>query len=161
MEEEIIKTEKIDNEIKVEEDKPEYIEQYNNMVKYLKVIYNDTTVLHHNISSPSFFGDHENLGELYEDIAEIIDNLVELGMTIGILEPAITESIAFQTPIDVKFRNQKETFEIVSSEMVRAIELMETAKIDVPADVRNKIEEHEHKFRTWYYKVNMLLSSID
>lgn len=137
-----------------------YIEPYKNMVKYLKVLYQDLTVLHHNIIGPAFFSNHENLNEMYDDVAEIIDDLIESGMTIGILEPSIQESLDYKQSIAVILRDSTETFKIVVEEMAKAIELMEEAKIDVPADIKNKIEEHEYKLRIWGgYKSSMLIET--
>lgn len=136
----------------------DYVTPYTDMVKYLKVLYQDLNVLHHNITGAEFFSNHENLAEMYEDVSKIIDNLIELGMTIGILEPSIQDSLNFKSSIDVRLRNYHDTFEIVSNEMAVAIDYMEKAKNGVPDDIKNKIEEHEHTLRIWgLYKAKMLL----
>lgn len=146
------------NEDKTEVVSTDYIETYKNMVKYLKVLYQDVQVLHHNIKGIAFFSNHEQLAEMYEDVGEMTDNLIELGMTIGILEPSIEESLAFKPSIEVRFYDYKECFAIVRDEFARAISLMELAKVNVPADIKNKIEEHEHNLRIWgLYKAQMVL----
>lgn len=152
--------EKIINEVNNTTEE-EYIVKYNNMVKTLKVMYQDFNVLHHNIVSKTFFSDHENLADMYEDIGDMIDSLIELGMTIGIKEPTIVSSIEYKTPIDVKFRKQEETFKIALDEMESIIELMESAKQSVTDDIRNKIEEYESTFRVWIYKISMLLEGYN
>lgn len=136
----------------------DYVTPYTDMVKYLKVLYQDLTVLHHNITGTEFFSNHEALAEMYGDVAEINDNLIELGMTIGILEPSIQDSLNFKSAIDVRLRNYRDTFDIVANEMAVAIDYMEKAKNGVPDDIKNKIEEHEHTLRVWgLYKAKMLL----
>lgn len=138
---------------------PSYAEAYTNATKYMKVLYQDVNVLHHNITGEAFFSNHEELADMYEDIAEIIDALIENGMTIGLLEPSIEDSLKFKPSIEVKFRNSKETFSIIIEEFREAIRLMETAKQNVPDDIKNKIEEYENTLRIWAeYKANMYLA---
>lgn len=141
-----------------ENNKPVYAMQYAEMIKYLKVLYQDLGVLHHNITGATFFSNHEQLGELYEEVGEMTDNLIELGMTIGLFEPSIEESLQFKASIPVRFYTTNEAFTIVVEEFKRAIELMEGAKIFVPDDIKNKIEEHEYTLRiNGLYKAQMLL----
>lgn len=136
-----------------------YAEPYKNMIKYLKVLYQDIQVLHHNIVGVAFLSNHETLGEMYKDIGDINDNLIELGMTIGLFEPSIEESLDFKKSIDVKFYDYRTAFDIVRDEFAEAIRLMEYAKVYVPDDIKNKIEEHEHTLRIWgEYKAQMILS---
>lgn len=139
---------------------PIYATTYNDMVKYIKVLYQDLNVLHHNITGRTFLSNHEQLGEMYEDIGDIADNLIELGMTIGILEPSIEESLQFKPSIQVRFYTDTEAFSIVRDEFTKAIDLMESAKLYVPDDIKNKIEEHESTLRIWgLYKAQMLLEN--
>lgn len=141
-----------------ENNKPVYAMQYAEMIKYLKVLYQDLGVLHHNITGATFFSNHEQLGELYEEVGEMTDNLIELGMTIGLFEPSIEESLQFKASIPVRFYTTNEAFTIVVEEFKRAIELMEGVKIFVPDDIKNKIEEHEYTLRiNGLYKAQMLL----
>lgn len=142
-----------------ETEMPSYAIGYSNATKYMKVLYQDVNVLHHNITGEAFFSNHEELADMYEDIADIIDALVENGMTIGLLEPSIEESLAFKSSIPVKFRNARETFEIIVTEFREAIRLMEIAKQGIPDDIKNKIEEYENTLRIWAeYKANMYLA---
>lgn len=143
----------VDNEL------PPYADAYQNVTKYMKVLYHDVSVLHHNITGEAFFSNHEELAKMYEDVADIVDALVENGMTIGLLEPSIEDSLKFKPSIEVKFRNSKETFSIVVEEFREAIRLMEIAKQNVPDDIKNKIEEYENTLRIWgEYKANMYLA---
>ena len=135
-----------------------YVGVYVDMVKYLKSLYHDVSVLHHNIKGANFFANHEALGDMYEDIAEMLDSLIELGMTIGILEPSIEDSLKYKPTIPVRLYTANEAFSIIVDEFKKAIELMENAKNFVPADIKNKIEEYEHTLRiNGLYKAQMLL----
>lgn len=141
-----------------ENNRPVYAMQYADMIKYLKVLYQDLSVLHHNITGASFISNHEFIADLYEEVGEMTDNLIELGMTIGLLEPSIEESLEFKSSIPVRFYSSRESFTLIVEEFKRAIELMDGAKIFVPDDIKNKIEEHEYTLRiNGLYKAQMLL----
>lgn len=135
-----------------------YVGVYVDMLKYLKVLYHDTSTLHHNIKGANFFANHEALGDMYEHVADMLDDLIELGMTIGIFEPSIEDSLKYKPSIPVRFYTANEAFSIVVDEFKKAIELMENAKNFAPADIKNKIEEYEHTLRIdGLYKAQMLL----
>ena len=135
-----------------------YVGVYVDMVKYLKALYHDVSVLHHNIKGANFFANHEALGDMYEHIADMLDDLIELGMTIGIYEPSIEDSLKFKPTIPVRLYTANEAFSIVVDEFKKAIELMSNAKNFVPEDIKAKIEEYQHTLRIdGLYKAQMLL----
>lgn len=142
----------------VEEVSVDYISPYTNMVKFLKVLSQDLRVLHHCVTGPAFFDVHKQLGEMYEDVDDIVDGLIEQGMTIGILEPSIEDSLILKPSVDIKLRNVKDTLTLVVEWVQTSIEYMEQAKQLVPSDIKNKIEEYEHTLRIWgLYKSNMAI----
>ena len=142
----------------IENLEPIYASSYRDMLKYIKVLYQDLGVLHHNIIGSNFLYNHKQLGKMYEDVADITDNLIELGMTIGIMEPSIEDSLKFKPSLPVRFYKDTEAFSIVRDEFTKAIEIMDGAKNLVPDDIKNKIEEHECTLRIWgLYKAQMLL----
>lgn len=137
----------------------DYISPYTNMVKFLKVLSQDLRVLHHCVTGPAFFDVHKQLGDMYEDVDDIVDGLIEQGMTIGILEPSIEDSLILKPSVDIKLRDVKTSLSLVVEWVQLAIEFMEQAKQLVPSDIKNKIEEYEHTLRIWgLYKSNMAIA---
>lgn len=135
-----------------------YVGVYVDMLKYLKALYHDVSVLHHNIKGANFFANHEALGDMYESISDMLDDLIELGMTIGILEPSIEDSLKYKPTIPVRLYTANEAFSIVVDEFKKAIELIEGAKGFVPGDIRAKMDEYQHTLRIdGLYKAQMLL----
>lgn len=138
---------------------PAYSTPYRNMVMYIKSLYQDVTVLHHNVTGQTFFSSHEVLGQMYEKLGDMLDNLIELGMTIGLYEPSIAESLDYEPAIEVRFYPAVEAFQIIVDKYTRLIQLMENAKFLVPDDIKNKIEEHETTLRIdGLYKAQMFLA---
>lgn len=139
-----------------------YVEQYKQATMYLKVLAQDVQMLHHNVVGPNFIANHEALADIYNDVAEILDGIIEMGMTIGIFEPSIEESLQFKASLPVRFYSGEEAFKIVSEEFSDAINLLYEASSLVPNDIRSKIEEYQGKLRIWgLYKAQMLTATAN
>ena len=138
----------------------EYAISYKRMIACLKIAYNDVSVLHHNVIGTSFFGIHEELNSVYDNLADMIDDLVESGMTVEVLEPSISESLALCPCIEVKGRNAKETAITFVGVINNVLQAMEDCKNELPfSDIVNKIEEYQYYLRKEaLYKFSMVLA---
>lgn len=133
------------------------MENYKELIKYLKVCYQNISTLHHNLVSETFLSDHEHLANLYEMVGNITDDLVELGIMQGLKEPTINESIEDYETIDTITRDSKETWSIVLQSFNSLIEIGELAKVEMPDFIKNKIEEYEYSFAKEIYKIEHII----
>lgn len=134
-------------------------ELYRKMVAKLKVAYNDLQVLHHYVTGNSFFGVHEAVGELYDKVGDMIDDLVEIGMSVGIHEIGIKDSVLMFEPLPIIGRDCNETARSVIAVCEGLIAVMDECKDSIPyGDIANKIEEYQYYLRKEAnYKFAMLL----
>ena len=120
---------------------------YFELLKYLKVCFQNITVLHRHILGKTFYKDHEILDEYGEFILKMSDDLIEIGLAIGVEEPTIDKSIETYDTIQTVYVESSEAFIMVSKYFNSIIELCELAKTEVPDDVKNKLEEYEYYLR--------------
>ena len=66
--------------------------EFEKLCAYLKIVYCNLFSLHHNLVGGNWFSDHERLGSYYAQIGEILDELVERGLSLGYREPSVSES---------------------------------------------------------------------
>lgn len=122
----------------------EYIE----LLKLFKVANQNIQILHRNLIGANWFGDHEQLGEYYEHVQNDIDAFCETGNSFGVIEPTMSDALNSYAEIEIKDRNSKESYEIVS-QIFNDIIAQINRIVDVPADVINKLQEAQI-----YYRVN-------
>ena len=135
---------------------------FEDIIKYLKVVYQNIFTLHHNIVSPNFYGDHEKLGEYYEKVQEYIDELVELADTMNLKEPSIIESINYfrgkETILTSKAYTANESFALVKDYFNKIITILEIIKEKQVGYVKSKLEEIQYYFNIEAnYKIKRLI----
>lgn len=138
------------------------MENYRLAEKALKVGYENIIVLHHNIISKNFPSDHKNMEKYYELALDCADSVIENGISIGIPEVSITESIENFEAIPVRNYPKAEAYELVQEIFNEIIVLLAQAKEDeeVPDYIRNLIEEWQQKFDLEAnYKIAHLLAA--
>lgn len=116
---------------------------YERLCAFIKVVYENIFVLHHNLVGGNWFSDHERLGDFYEKIGGYADTLIEAGLMIGYREPSISEAV-LQFSGDVipaVDRDAKESYRIVYEAFRSIAGMIDEAKSIVPPDVANKLEE--------------------
>ena len=122
------------------------MDEYREFLKMLKSYQQSIQYLHRHCIGAEFFSTHEVTNEIYDFLADNIDEMCEVGMTFGVDEPSMAESIESYPEISKKFRNSFDT-ETEAKRMLNDL-VTEIARIqDVPADVKNKLEEHQLKNR--------------
>ena len=58
--------------------------EYQKLLAYLKIAYNNLTTMHRNlVHDDGWFGNHEQLGDWYNQISDQLDDLTETGIALG------------------------------------------------------------------------------
>lgn len=122
---------------------------YQDLTSYLKIVYQNLGTLHHNLVGKSFFVIHPLLGEWYEEIGEMADDLIERGIPLGYAEPSIKDAVlAYPNELlSVENRECEATIKLVQSNFITLVEKMTMAKSEMPEDVQNKVDEYIYYLR--------------
>lgn len=114
------------------------------LIKYLKITYENIFNLHHNIQSANYYADHEKMAEYYELVQKIADDMIESGLIIGVREPTISECAEKYEVIDTTNRSAIDCYKIVFEYFNDIIDLMDIVKEQCPDWLKSKIEEHQY-----------------
>jgi hypothetical protein len=137
--------------------------EYQDLEAYLKIVYQNFSTMHHNMTGCEFFTIHPLMGEFYDKIAEINDSLIERGMVDGIAEPSIKDAVlAFGgelvpvAPIDcwdalVKARD----------EFNAVLMKMDSLRASVAPDIQSQIDAWEYEIKIYLYKIGQYLTKDD
>ena len=121
--------------------------EYQKLLMYLKIAYHNLTTLHRNlVHDAGWFGNHEQLGDWYNQISEQLDDLTETGITLGIAEPSIKDAVLAYSGdiITCESRELSETLHMTQDIFHRIIDLMQDAEKTAPAAIANKLQEYEY-----------------
>ena len=121
--------------------------EYQKLLAYLKIAYHNLTTLHRNlVHDAGWFGNHEQLGDWYNQISDQLDDLTEAGIALGIAEPSIKDAVLAYSGdiITCEPRELSETLRIAKSILLQASDMMQAAEGNVPAAVANKLQEYEY-----------------
>ena len=124
------------------------------LLAYLKIAYHNLTTLHRNlVHDAGWFGNHEQLGDWYNQISDQLDDLTETGIALGIAEPSIKDAVLAYSGdiITCEPRELPETLRMTQDIFHRIIDMMQDAEKTVPAAVANKLQEYEYH---WNKEVN-------
>lgn len=135
--------------------------EYEKLCAYLKIVYCNLFSLHHNLVGGNWYGDHERLGDYYQKIGDMLDELVERGLSLGYKEPSINDAvIAFSNDIlPCQDREKGDSFGYVLEAFRSAAGLMKSAETIVSPDVQNKLQEMEYDLNFEAdYKIERLLN---
>ena len=121
--------------------------EFQKLLAYLKIAYHNLTTLHRNlVHDAGWFGNHEQLGDWYNQISDQLDDLTETGIALGFAEPSIKDAVlAYSSDvITCEPRELPETLHIAKSILLKASDMMQAAEGTVPAAVANKLQEYEY-----------------
>ena len=117
------------------------------LLAYLKIAYHNLTTLHRNlVHDAGWFGNHEQLGDWYNQISDQLDDLTEAGIALGFAEPSIKDAVLAYSGdvITCEPRELPETLRMTQDIFHRIIDMMQDAEKAVPAAVANKLQEYEY-----------------
>lgn len=125
--------------------------EYERLMAYFKIAYEDLSVLHHNAVGEGFFEAHEQLDTLYGLIAGFSDEIIERGIALGYKEPNIAEAVAeFGDDIlPVADRSREQSYEEAKAILRACAGFCAAAEPSVPPDVQNKLQEIEYTCNHW------------
>jgi DNA-binding ferritin-like protein len=115
----------------------------------MKIQHNNLTTLHRNlVKDVGWFGNHPQLGEWYETLFDQLDDLTEIGLSLGFKEPTISEACAAGYEIlDTVTRELNDTYTRALGILRSIIAAMESAEAGSPPDVVNKLQEYIYYWR--------------
>lgn len=141
----------------------EYQNEYRRLEAVLKVSAQDFAVLHHNvIGAPEL---HDWLGDLYEEVNDFVDELVEVGIQIGVSEIGIKESCDLMEPLQPLFRNKQDTLSACIERLEALIGIVGGVRDTMSAvesadDLTSMLDDFKIKLRRWDYKFRMVLEGV-
>ena len=121
--------------------------EYQKLLAYLKIAYHNLTTLHRNlVHDAGWFGNHEQLGDWYNQISDQLDDLTETGIALGIAEPSIKDAVLAYSGdvITCESRELPETLRMTQDIFHRIIDMMQDAEKTAPAAIANKLQEYEY-----------------
>ena len=137
--------------------------EFQKLLAYLKIAYHNLTTLHRNlVHDAGWFGNHEQLGDWYNQISDQLDDLTETGIALGFAEPSIKDAVLAYSGdvITCEPRELPETLRMTQGTFHRIIDLMQDAEKTVPAAISNKLQEYEyHWSKEANYKIDHAIGS--
>lgn len=141
----------------------EAADRYKRIIGMLKVGQQDVQILHRYLVGSSFLSVHGLLEDAYKEMAEMIDEMAEIGITLGVKEPSIVTATQYAGAITVEERSLSETLTSFCEILEGIYEEMDafTEKGLAPSDVTSKIDEYKLKIREFAaYKANQILKGV-
>ena len=139
--------------------------EFQKLLAYLKIAYHNLTTLHRNlVHDAGWFGNHEQLGEWYNQISDQLDDLTETGIALGIAEPSIKDAVLAYSGdvITCEPRELPETLRMTQDIFHRIIDMMQDAEKTVPAAIANKLQEYEYHWnKEVNYKIAHALGGVE
>ena len=120
---------------------------YKDLISYLKVCTQDLQTLHRHLRSDKFFSEHEQLGDYYDKVGEILDAVIELGLSLGYEDVSIAVGIEKFGLLDERDYSTKEAFNNVYKEFNNVINIIEIIKPNLTGFVVSKLEEFQYYFQ--------------
>ena len=117
---------------------------YEELTAFLKVVYQNLGVLHHNVVGHGFFTIHPQLEEWYKYIGDMLDDLIERGIPLGHSEPSIKDAILLYSNnlLPVEVRECNESIKLAYDDFIMVVEKATVVKEDTPVDIQNKLDEY-------------------
>lgn len=117
------------------------------LISGLKTTTDNLFILHHHIICDNFFSDHEKIGEYYEKLIEIQDDVIEILISLGEKDISIYDASRICPSLKVQDFLPEEAFCIISKMFEMLIQGFESTKDLIPSDVYSKFEEYIYWLR--------------
>lgn len=128
---------------------------------YLKIVYQNFSVLHHCMTGHGFFVIHPLMAEFYDKAGEINDSLIEHGMVEGIMEPGIKDAVlAYGSElVPVAPIECEDAVATASEEFGMIITKMNALRVEVTPDMQSQIDAWVFEIQTYQYKIRQYLGA--
>jgi len=121
---------------------------YQLLICLLKVTACNLRTLHRNLVGGNWFGDHENLGDYYEKIDDIEDDVVEIGMSIGEAEPTIAEACSQVEVVTSEKRDSVTSYAMARDWFNQVADTLAAVAAELNLGyITSKFEEYEYDLR--------------
>lgn len=128
----------------------------------LKMIQDNVKILHRNLVGDKFFGLHEVLGEYYDELGEMADDVIEIAIALGEVEPNIIVASEAYPSINTATISEgfsyDEALSYVSKYFNDLIDLFKEAKKGIPDFIKAKFDEYQYYlFKEANYKIEHMM----
>lgn len=125
---------------------------FQQLICKMKVSCHDLQTLHRHLSGGEgqWFTIHELLDEYHEKVAEMTDDLIEIGMSVSIPEPGIAEAVKAYKPMQAKNRNPRETLNDIRVLFTDIADMMQAIGTQLDDDqryIQSKLDEYIYYLR--------------
>ena len=128
----------------------------------LKMIQDNVKILHRNLIGDKFFGLHEVLGEYYDELGDMADDVIEIAIALGEVEPNIIVASESYPSINTATISDgfsyDEALSYVSKYFNDLIDLFKEAKKGIPDFIKAKFDEYQYYlFKEANYKIEHMM----
>lgn len=128
----------------------------------LKIIQDNLKILHRNLIGNKFFGLHEILGEYYDKLGDIADDVIEIAIALGEVEPNIIVASESYPSINTATISEgfsyDEALSYVSKYFNDLIDLFKESKKGIPDFIKAKFDEYQYYlFKEANYKIEHMM----
>ena len=119
------------------------------LMSALKVYTHNLQVIHRNLIGDGWFSDHELIGSYYEELGEMMDDVIEIAMAFGEKEPSLAVALIDHESLSGFDMQNYEAFTHIQNIFHTLINRFEEVKEtrDLPSDVISKFEEYQYWLR--------------
>jgi DNA-binding ferritin-like protein len=117
------------------------------LMSVLKIFTHNLQVIHRNLTGDGWFADHELIGGYYEELGEMTDDVIEIAMTFGHLEPNLETATNFYPSLSGFKVTNRDAFEHIQRMFTTLLDIFEKSKDGLPVDVTSKFEEYQYWLR--------------
>lgn len=125
---------------------------FQQLVCKLKVSCHDLQTLHRRLTDGEgqWFTIHELLDDYHAELAAMTDDLIEIGLSVGVQEPGIAEAVKEYQPIQAKNRNPRETLNDIRVLFTDIADMMQAIGTQLDEDqryIQSKLDEYIYYLR--------------
>lgn len=117
------------------------------LIATLKISLDNMSILHRNIIGENWFGIHKTLEEYYDMIADILDDVAEIAISLGYRELSVEECVKIVSSLGVRDFSCREALEIAAGIFKDLMSKFEACYEMVPEDVKGKFQEYVYTIR--------------
>lgn len=135
-----------------------------NLVGYIKITAQNLRTLHRHLKGGQWFEDHEKLGEYYDKIDDMEDNVVETMLSLGLKDISVVDAAQKYNLLKPRSYTAQEAFPLVKGyfEKLNALFIAFKREVKLPDSVKSKFEEYEYWLHLESkYKLAKMLETVD
>ena len=124
---------------------------YQELICKMKIAQQDLQTIHHNMHGGvgEWIRSHEIIGDYYGMLSDMTDDLIEIGISIGIAEPSIVDAINYQKTISGDFDVRK-ALQKTKDILVDIADMMQAIGNEIDEEeryIQSKLDEYIYTLR--------------